>query len=349
MALLIAESYDEHTTSRAAHIVGKRYFDGAFCEDCSYSTTATATRYASGKRTNISNFEFLRWNLGGQKNEVYFATAIMRSGTGTDNQCLIFQDGNLGVVQIDMRVSGTGSLWFTRNGTQIGSTVLDLLILNTWYWLSIYIKIGSTDGRVQAYLDGNLIFDFTGNTQSTVNAWVNKVFWQQGTTAPVQWDDTIIMDPVGSAPFNGHLLAERRIVTVHPTADGYVSAWTATGAATDWGSVSETAYNDDTNYIASNTALQKSSFVLGDLPASVVTPEAVFPVIRARRDDTLGRNVRMFVRTGGIDYSDDVDSPLQTAPYNYICGKLHLVNPNTSAAWTAAQINGLEAGVEFRS
>ena len=348
MALLIAEGFDDLVTGRARSLLNKRYFNGAFVEDSDLSTSSTGTRYSSGRRTNTTNYEFVRWNLGGEKQEVYYCSQLRRATAAAENIFLTFQDGALSSPQIRFGITGAGDFKVYRGtSTQIGSTVSSTFTIATWYWISIYIKIDSVAGRVVVYLDGNQIFDFTGNTQATENAAISKIYWEQAITSIIDHDDIIIMDPTGSAPYNGHLLVPRRIITLNVTGAG-TDGDLAASTGSPFQCVDEIQYNDDTDYIWTSMPHEKSSFVMADLPPAALQVEAVFCSSRHRRDETLPRNARLYMRSGGTAYPDDEDFEIPAA-YTARLGKLHLVNPATSAAWTPSEVNGVEAGIELRS
>lgn len=345
MSLLVAEGFDELQAGRANILGGKEYWNGAVCTASSFSTTTSSTRFSYGRCTDFSNYEYVRWYLGAPKTEVYFCCEYYRfigpsSGDAAPIRFLDESDNS----QVRFGFTNSGDLKVYRGNTQIGSTVSAVFTVGRWYWLSMYVKVDSVAGRVQIYADGSLIFDFTGNTQSSSSLYITDVIMDQGTVAAANYDDVFIMDSAGSS-FKGHLLIPHRLALLQPTAAGTDTDFTAS-AGSPYQCVDDATFNDDTDYIQGSTPGHKSSFVLQDLPASALTVEGIFISSRERRTDSIPREVRFYVRDGG-NTTPDAANHIPRTSYGAKTGDLLLINPATSLAYTPAEVNALQAGIEL--
>jgi len=164
--------------------------------------------------------------------------------------------------------------------------------------------------------------------------------------ATVRIDDLFVMDTTGTV-FNG-FMADRRIQTLIPNADGGVVDWAAS-SGTDVSCVDDalSAQNGDTDYIESSSPGQESRFALSNLPVSPASVDAVMIKLCARKSDAGDRTVRGLVNSSS---SEAVGSAVGlTTTYGWKSSGVFLTNPNGSVAWTESAVNALEAGVEVVS
>src|SRR5689334_183651 len=67
--------------------------------------------------------------------------------TGNLSAVIIFQWMDAASNQVELRMDATGGLFFTRNGTAIGSTASTRLAANTVYWISAKVTIDPSAGE----------------------------------------------------------------------------------------------------------------------------------------------------------------------------------------------------------
>lgn len=144
-------------------------------------------------------------------------------------------------------------------------------------------------------------------------------------------------------------LGPQRASVLTPTGSdtGTFNQWTAsTGTRTGCVDESPTP-NDDTDYISDNTAGHQQSFTMTDLP---VTPNAINGLSlhgRWRRDDAGPHTARLFLRNSGgtiqNEATESIAATYETKVYQ------RGLSPFSSGAWTKAEIDGLQAGVELVS
>lgn len=248
-------------------------------------------------------------------------------------------------------LSSTGVLQsFNQANTLVETSASNPLTPGSWHWVEIKIVNGSnaTNGEITVRVDGSNVLNTTGiNTMPNNTAQVIGTFMlsgpRTGTGATCRIDDLFIMDTTGSA-FNT-FMADRRIQSLIPTADGATVNWTAS-ASTDVSCVDDAlgAANDDTDYIHSVTAGQESRFAMGNLSVSPTSIDAVMIKMRTRKSDAGDRTIRGLINSNSVEATGPTIG--LSTDYMWRSGGVFLTNPDGSVAWTESAVNALEAGVE---
>lgn len=253
-------------------------------------------------------------------------------------------------IQVDLRLTSTNQILFTRNGTQIGSTSSNSFTEDVYYFVELKVLISNTVGTIECRVNGTSTgwVPSTGSldTQTSANSTVNAV--KLGASASsnactVSNDDYRIFDTTGTAnnDFGGDMRIEEHV----PNADGSPVDWTAS-SGNDYQTVDDNPPNDDTDYISSSTAAQRSVFTFPNLTTSAGTVAAVVVKLRHRKDDASSRNIAARVESGA---SALTGSNISCADNYSYARTVYETDPNTAAAWTIANINSAECGVEFVS
>ena len=112
---------------------------------------------------------------------------------------------------------------------------------------------------------------------------------------------------------------------------------------TNAGNVSEIKMDSDTTYNYSNTVSDVDLLNFQPLPAVINLILAVQVTGAYRKDDAGTRAVQQGVQSGATTAWGLVDHYLGVGTYNYFTD-LFVLNPDTSAPWTVAEVNGLSAG-----
>jgi hypothetical protein len=140
-------------------------------------------------------------------------------------------------------------------------------------------------------------------------------------------------------------LGDCRVTTLAPTSDAAVQFTRSTGAS-NWSCIDEGRYNSDTDYVESSTVSHVDRYGFADLPASVATVHGVQTIAWGRKTDASNRTWRQIL-TSGATSAPGGAAALSTgyAPYAYLVA----LDPATSAPWTPAAVNAIEAGFEIVS
>lgn len=107
--------------------------------------------------------------------------------------------------------------------------------------------------------------------------------------------------------------------------------------------INEKVANGDSTYVSTATSGAVSVWSLGNLTGTGVSVAGI-AINAVARDDTAGTNpLQAVVRTGSTNYTS-TSTNLTSAYLNV--QKIWDTNPNTSAAWTESEVNGLAAGIK---
>jgi hypothetical protein len=258
-----------------------------------------------------------------------------------------FQDS--GTTQTDLRVNAGGQLFFTRNGTTIGTTSTLTIAPNQWYWIECQVTISTTVGVANVYVNAtSYLAQSSLNTQNTGNSTFNEI-------ALIGANSNIIMDSyhcwdtaagdITTFPYGEHI-----IDTELANAVGTNTTWNRGGTNTgnNFSQVNEVNNDGDTTYVwmvASGAndidsygfvTLQETSGIIGVLAINTIS-----------RIDDVGPHVYdHYVLSSGSSALSSGISP----GANYLNAQsFQGTDPNTSSAWTIAGRNAAEFGYKFIS
>ena len=142
--------------------------------------------------------------------------------------------GDLGIVgfldaanlQVDLRVTNTGTFYFTRNGTMLGTPTTANFTFNSWHYIEVQVTINNTTGVCILKVDGTQYINLTSqNTRTSANNQATQIFFGYynfpGSQIAPQyqgWDDVYICDTTGS--FNNTFLGDVAVKSNVPTGLG---------------------------------------------------------------------------------------------------------------------------------
>ncbi len=292
-------------------------------------------------------------NTGGYFRAGYARVAISGTGPASNAKSITFSqlttgwftfrtgnwDSSSNVRRAGIVKSGTAGAGLWIGGGSLGNNNLALMSYNGTTQTQLAAEGGSSmagglhridlnvkAGSVDVYLDGTLLFTWTGNPLTTPGV---SGFDQFGIAA--SYSSEFI-----AADEDTRLLS---LVTLAPNAAGDANAWT--GAYTD---ISETVNNDATS-LYTDTVGQDAQFNLNDMPAGSFTIKAVKISARVSKSAvaTAG-SIGLGVKSGGTINSG---APVaQTTAWATMEAYLPS-NPVTTNAWQQSEINALQ--MNFRS
>lgn len=251
-----------------------------------------------------------------------------------------FQDS--GTTQVDVRITSTGAIQVTRNGTVLSTSAASIVTIATWQYLEFKATIGSS-GSYDVHLGGTSVLSQTGvNTQATSNASANQVQVGPFANVYVYVDDLYVLNSAGSV--NNTFLGESKIVTSLPNADSSINtAWTPQAGTTHYNQVNEANPDDDTTYNYSQTPGQLDTYKYPSVTLTG-TIAGVQVTLCEKKDNTGTRTTAVEYRSsGGSNY---------TGANNFSPGtsysmdrQIFETDPATAAAWTSSGVNGGEFGI----
>lgn len=312
-------------------------------------TAATSIGVGTGRRGTNS----LRFSAGGTVTKTLppqstwvlgFAWRCTQQPGSTSRLCA-FQD--TGTTQIDVRMQPGGTLVVTRNGTVLGTASVQALSEHIFYYLELRVVIHASTGSYVLRVDGvPWLSGGNVNTQVTGNASANMIVighFSDGLFGTVDVDDVYLCDGTGSA--NTQLLGDCRVDALLPSGDGANTAWTPSTGTSHFALVDEVPPNDDTDYLSTSTVGARESHTFSDLPA-LPTPViyGVQHTVVARKDDAGTRQVYSLVKSGAT--TQVAAAPFTMALAWSMYTAIWEQDPATTAPWTVAGVNAMEAGVE---
>jgi hypothetical protein len=255
----------------------------------------------------------------------------------------MLQLSSAGFSQVQLKFNGVTDKWEVwNNTTKLGESSVTCAVAETWYYIEFTVTINAS-GSYNLYIDDTLVSSETGvDTNETTGTDVDEV-WFHGPDSVNEGehylDDIYIRD---DATRHG---ANTRVVALAPDGAGNSSGFTPS-AGSNYENLDETSPDDATSYNASTSSGSIDLVTLGDLPAQVTTVYGVEVQTVSTRDVQLPTELAHVVRTNATNYEGAAIAMADVWKRDIT---LWENNPNTAAAWTPTQVNGLEAGYKHES
>lgn len=304
------------------------------------TVSAAAGRFGNGHRVSVSAHTSSRtfdnqgtWVIG-------FALRIGGFPAGAP-PLIRLSDG--GTAQCGIHIpAGTGQIAAFRNTptTVLGTTASAVLTPNVWAYVEAKLVISDT-GSVVVRVNGTPVLSLpsvdtrASTTVSTAN--VVEIGALATISTNFDYDDVYILDGTGTV--NNDFLGDCKVEQVLPTGAGATTAWTPS-AGSNWDCVNEAPPNADTDYVASATAGQTDTYAFGDLTVTG-TVKAVQATAQARKDDAGSRSIALVARPGS---TDRVGATQAVGDSYALYPQVWDTNPDTAAAWTAAEVAASQFG-----
>jgi|SRR3990167_662169 len=277
---------------------------------------------------------------GGAKATLIAGVGFKPNAFTAIRQVLGFMDG--ASVQCDVRVTTSGTLTITRNGTVLatGTTVLSL---GVYYYIELKATIHDSTGSAVLRINSVQELSVSGvDTKNTANASADGV--QLGGNGQMYFDDLYVCDDNGSV--NNDFLGDIRVEAILPSGAGNSAQWTPSAGA-NYENVDETPPDEDTTYNSSLTPTNLDLFAMANLVSTSGSIKGIQTLRYTRKDDAGARIIRRAIRTGATNYFGSNESiSLQTYAYFH---EIVENNPNTTNPWTISEVNAIEAGYELVS
>jgi hypothetical protein len=274
---------------------------------------------------------------------------------GTGLRLVCFSNA-AGTQQLTLVINTTGQIEArkgTATGTLLGtSSGHDLIQGSTWQHLQVKATLHLTAGVVEVRLDGVTVLSLSGVSTSTATADTTHVSFnsQSGSGANFQIDDLYILDAVDATATQGrannNYLGDLKVTTLIPTANGDLTAWSKSTGTVSAALVDEVPPNT-TDYIFSSTVAQRELMVLPDLSGTTGNVYGVRVSHYSLKSDAGASSVKTLVKESGGTITAQSAKALSTTAAAY-AGEFLFTKPSApTTPWTAADVNGLQAGVEL--
>jgi hypothetical protein len=253
--------------------------------------------------------------------------------------------GGLTQARVDLSASGAVIRVYNSAGTQLASHA-GAFVIGPAFKLGIGVKVDDTAGYVavrvnnQAVLTASAI-DTKGGSAATFNG---LSITASRSNSGCLIDNFTFCDTVagpGTYPTDT-FLGMTRVNTLFPTGNGATIQWTPAAGA-NWQEVNAAAFNGGTTYNATATNGATDLLVLQSLTGTVSTVIAV-QLTGAYEADAAGPLAAKHLISNGSTVA--VGSAMAIGLDYAFLSDIAEVNPITSGAWTAAQVNSYTFGYE---
>lgn len=274
----------------------------------------------------------------------FIGASLTFGGSDVFVYCMDTVANDVQVVVIFRIRNFTIEVWRGNQVTLLYRSANNAWATNTDNFVEVRVKVDSSVGTVKVSMLGTVLVNLTGqNTKQTANA-----TWDQAQIiGPDAIDDFYYGDTTtgsGSFPCND-FLGDIRSYTSFPTSNGTVQ-WTAFANA-NWQEVSEVAFDGDASYNLSSTVNQQDLFNIGAVPTSISGILGFQITAALRKDDAGARTVANVLKSGATTSVGTARSMTDT---NYVYwSEQFILDPNTAANWTRANINAAQIGYKVIS
>jgi hypothetical protein len=299
---------------------------------------SSSGRFAGSRCVDIgASNNFLRYPFPASSDTITvgFAIKYTNNPSATGDDVALLENAGATIVRIGIDLNGAlriGRGDFTTN--LISQSANSLLIKNNWHFLEVEIVRNASTGQVRAWIDGAQVINDTG--KNTGASALTTLAFRRGL------DSTLYDDFYYGDAATDHL-GDCRVETLCPNADTAQADWTQSTGGTHFGVVDEQPQNGDTDYVSDATVGHKDLYDCTNMGSTPSTVHAVMTEMVARKDDATVRAVRNNLKSGATTGN----GATRTLSTSYAFYKdLYLTDPNTAAAWTAANVNAAQVGPE---
>lgn len=290
------------------------HLGGCYSIRCSYFGRQHAVLAGGASEIYVRDYTYLYSALPAQTQ--LGAHHIFNNGvTGGSSGDLIVRTASTG--RMNLYLGSWQGIDETAN--RIAFSDENVIVPDVWQKIDYYIKVADSGGRFVAKVDDVTVIDFTGDTQNSITDLTHFALVGYESSS-VFHDDHGINDVSGS--LNNSWLPTATIVSLLP----------------DVAALADVPPDDGT-FVDATTGTRQSAFVstpLGTLTAG--SPVVLW--LRCQRQAGTP-TATPYLRIGGINYDGSAISAPAAFDYIYYVWN---VNPATSSAWTAAEVNALEFG-----
>jgi hypothetical protein len=312
--------------------------------------SAASTRYNYGSciRLNIGDSLVFNSNAGVNHSTIIAGTASI-APSGYPGGIMGFYGDAGGTPHIALTHNTDGTVSVRRgiyNGTILGTTTQSFPY-NIWHYWEMKVTLHDTTGSVVVRLNNQTVLNLTnidtknGGTGSVID----YVHYYTSAVHGVKYDDIYIND--GSGSVDNDFWGDIAIKTLVANGAGNSTQLTSSTGA-NWSTTDE-AFNttpNTTDYVGASTPGLKDTYSLVDLPAGTPLIKYISVGLYAAKSDAGSISARRVLRVNSTDYTGS--DLVLAASYQWFWEYIRL-SPNTSLAWTKAEIDAMEAGMEVRT
>lgn len=250
----------------------------------------------------------------------------------------LLSDGKLHAVRSNISNVGLPS------AVELGASTT-VLAQSQWYYVELRVFIDATAGQFEMRINGVTEVNLTNiNTQFQAfnYASVLGVHVPAGLGNGLYVDDLYVRTSSENTAEAGGFFGDVKIKPYYPDADGTYAQMTPSTGTTHYTLVDETNPST-TDYVSSNTALQKDSYSFQPVSETGAV-KAVQLNVLANKDDAGFRSIDLFTKSGATE-NFAASQPLSTSQLYKL--KIWENDPNTGSSWSQTNLNAAEFGVRI--
>lgn len=254
------------------------------------------------------------------------------------NTITVFTLKDGATTQVYLAALSDGSVKAYVGAAVVGTSATGLFSAhNVWNYFEIKVLFHNSAGTIEVWINGVKALDLSGiDTTATANAYAN-VLRLSDPSIGGNWDDVYIDD--------SDVLGPIKIETLYPTGAGATTDFTPL-SGDNYTNVDEALQDGDTSYVASDTPGDVDTYAFGNLVTTAGLVKGVQVIAVAKKDDAGAKTIAPVVRPVSTDrVGDTVTLADSYTQYRQI----YNLNPEDSAAWEIADVNGSEFGIKLVS
>lgn len=285
---------------------------------------------------NIFCTKAMDHRFGGIADTEGWIFGIALQNFGTDTGHFYLQDGQTNTTAMNITINTSGILSVAIAGSTFRSRT-GAMRVNAWS----YIQVKMTPDLLRVLVNGELAINVVSPPAvppCDSYAVQNSFSGQSGQTWVI--DDMYMIDRDLDGPYDdflGNVVVRSQLVT----GNGSVIQLTANGLGSNWQNVASPVLNV-ANYNSTDTVGEYDLYALQPNAAA----RDIFG-IQVKGSFSQDNGVQLYaankIKTGGVEYTGDQFGAQQLPGYATV-SNYWAINPGTSAPWTNADLNALEAG-----
>lgn len=255
------------------------------------------------------------------------------------------------VTHLTVEICNGRHISVSRSGTTL-AVAKNAVVPGSFTYLEIKVKISDTVGTVEIRSNGQSVISLTNQDTSNGGASVkvdaiSLVGVATATsvyTEAVYIGDYYICDGTGSV--NNDFLGPLIVEEILPDGIGNSSGWTPKTVVDNYTQVDETPLDFDATYVSTTTTV-KDTYTMSDLSDVDGTIFGV-QIDACPRVDTGSNDLEVLVRRNSVESNSTavtVDWTNYASVAAAVSGMFE-TDPSSATAWTIANVNALEAGIE---
>jgi hypothetical protein len=343
MSLLWIDGFDRYGTSVGSApdptgILGRKY-TSILSEN---QTVIRAGRFGGYALTlNTASAPGLRSGALTTDDTIVIGFAVTFTSMVNDDKIfLALLDGT--TVGVTLSILNTGDIRIRCGGTLLKDTVGLGLAVNTWYYFELKVQCATTVGTYELRVGEANVCSGTGTTKAGSNSYHDRFLFDTiyGMYA-ISIDDLYVLDSSGTD--NTDFLGNMRVVTIQPNAAGDSTDFTP-DSGDNYARVQEVTCDDDTSYVESATVNNADLYNCADLAGIVLGIKGLQICTDCRETDATTFTLKTICKSGA-NTSEDAGQIIGTTDFT-VKRRIMETDPNTTNAWTQANINDAQFGVK---